>query len=100
MMELVPALKLGWFNGWILLAIEFLIQGFFLLIFPKPVVALFVIFLGICLAIGSWAALLMLLMSRLLQHFSILAEEAVCLQRYGQPYRLFMERVPRYFLFF
>jgi protein-S-isoprenylcysteine O-methyltransferase Ste14 len=187
MMELVPALNLGWLNGWILLAIEFLIQGFFLLIFPKPVVArlfdrsgwsvkqrgfliagkvfslacliliiftplkigssvfiiglivyaiglaglvaamlsfkdtpldqpvtkgvykisrhpqivaLFVIFLGICLAIGSWAALLMLVMSRLLQHFSILAEEEVCLQRYGEPYRLFMERVPRYFLFF
>lgn len=63
------------------------------------IVALFVLFLGICLAIGSWAAVLMLVMSRLLQHFSILAEEEVCLQRYGDPYREFMERVPRYFLF-
>jgi protein-S-isoprenylcysteine O-methyltransferase Ste14 len=42
----------------------------------------------------------MLLMSRLLQHFGILAEEEVCLKRYGEPYRVFMERVPRYFLFF
>ena len=39
MMELIPALKLGWLNGWILLVLEFSIQGFFLLIFPKAVVA-------------------------------------------------------------
>ena len=186
-MEIIPALKLGWLNGWILLVIEFLIQGFFLLIFPKAVVArlfdrsgwsvkqriflvagkvfslacltliiftplkfnssifivglivyaigldglviamlnfkdtppgqpvtkgvykisrhpqsvaIFIFILGICVAIGSWAALLMLVMSKLLQHFSILAEEEVCLQRYGESYRAFMERVPRYFLFF
>jgi protein-S-isoprenylcysteine O-methyltransferase Ste14 len=38
-MELSPTLELGWLNGWILLAIEFLIQGFLLLIFPKAVVS-------------------------------------------------------------
>ena len=38
-MELIPALELGWLNGWILLAFEFLIQGSLLLIFPKDVVA-------------------------------------------------------------
>jgi protein-S-isoprenylcysteine O-methyltransferase Ste14 len=186
-MELMPALELGWLNGWILLGVEYLIQGFLLLIFPRDVVArlfdrsgwnvkqrafliagkvfslvclvliiltplklhssvfaagillyaigltglvvamlnfkdtppdqpvtkgfykisrhpqivaLFVLFLGICLAIGSWAAVLTLVMSRLLQHFSILAEEEVCLQHYGKSYRDFMGRVPRYFLFF
>jgi protein-S-isoprenylcysteine O-methyltransferase Ste14 len=186
-MELLPALKLGWLNGWIPLVVEFLIEGFLLLIFPKDVVArlfdrsgwsvkqrvftiigkvfslaclaliiftplkinssafivglilytiglsglvtamfnfkdtpldqpvtkgvykisrhpqsvaIFIFLLGICVAIGSWAALFMLVMSKLLQHFSILAEEEVCLQRYGDSYRTFMERVPRYFLFF
>lgn len=186
-MELMPTLKLGWLNGWIMLAFEFLIQGSLLLVFPKDVVArlfdrsgwsqkqriftvigklfslaclvlvfltplkiesglfiaglaqyaiglaglvtamlnfkdtrpdqpvtkgvyrisrhpqivsLFVIFFGVCLAIGSWAALFMLAMSRLLQHFGILAEEEVCLKRYGEPYRAFMARVPRYLLFF
>jgi protein-S-isoprenylcysteine O-methyltransferase Ste14 len=64
------------------------------------ITALFVLFLGICMAIGSWAALLMIVMSRLLQHFSLLAEEEACLQRYGQLYRDYMARVPRYFLFF
>jgi protein-S-isoprenylcysteine O-methyltransferase Ste14 len=186
-MELMPALDIGWLNGWILLAFEFLIQGFLLLIFPKDVVsrlfdrsgwsvkqrgfliagkvfsiaclfliiftplkintsvfivgltvyatglaglviamvnfkdtpmdqpvmkgvykisrhpqivALFIIFLGICFAIGSWAAVFMLVMSRLLQHFSILAEEEVCSKRYGDSYRAYLEQVPRYFLFF
>jgi protein-S-isoprenylcysteine O-methyltransferase Ste14 len=186
-MELMPALELGWFNGWVLLAVDFLVQGFLLLIFPKEVVsrlfdrsgwsekqkiftvlgkvfslicliliiltplkinkklfkfglgifviglaglvvsmlnfkdtpmdqpvtkgvykisrhpqivALFMIFLGICLAIGSWAALFALLASKLLQHYGILAEEEVCLERYGESYRAYMQRVPRYFLFF
>ena len=38
-MKLIPALEIGWLNGWILLAFEFLIQGFLLLIFPKDVVS-------------------------------------------------------------
>lgn len=63
------------------------------------IVSLFFIFLGICLAIGSWAALLFLILSRLLQHFSILAEEEVCLKRYGASYRSYMSQIPRYFLF-
>jgi protein-S-isoprenylcysteine O-methyltransferase Ste14 len=186
-MELIPALELGWLNGWILLALEFLIQGFLLLIFPKDVVsrlfdrsgwnvkqrvftiigkvfslacliliiltplklnssvfivglilyviglaglvaamlnfkdtplnqpvtkgvykvsrhpqivALSILFLGICVAIDSWAALFMLVMSRLLQHFGILAEEEACLKQYGESYRVFLKRVPRYFLVF
>ncbi len=64
------------------------------------VAALFVIFFGICVAIGSWMALFMLVMSRAFQHFGILAEEEVCLKRYGESYRAYMRQVPRYFLFF
>ncbi len=63
------------------------------------IVAQFIFLLGICLAIGSWAALFSLVMSRTLQHFGILAEEEVCLKQYGEPYRTFMESVPRYLLF-
>jgi len=62
--------------------------------------SLFIIFLGVCMTIGSWPALLALLLSKLFQHFGILAEEQVCLKRYGESYRAYMERVPRYFLFF
>ena len=60
----------------------------------------FVALLGACIAIGSWAALLMLISSKALQHFGILAEEDVCLRQYGDSYRAYMERVPRYFIFF
>jgi protein-S-isoprenylcysteine O-methyltransferase Ste14 len=63
------------------------------------IVMLFVMFLGMCLAIGSWLALLALLTSRLLQHFGILAEEEACLEQYGESYRSYMKRVPRYILF-
>ena len=75
-------------------------KGLYTISRHPQIVALFVIFCGICLAIGSWIALLMLILSKVFQHFSILAEEEVCLKRYGDPYRQFMQRVPRYFLFF
>jgi len=186
-MELLPTLKIGWLNGWLLLALLGLTQWISFLVFPKEVVArlfdrsgwsrkqailtvigkLFglacviliiltplkvgtapltigivllalglvgmvkalldfkntpldqpvtrglyrisrhpqifmasVVLLGICIAIGSWLALFMLLLGRLFGHFSILAEEEVCLRQYGDAYRAYMARVPRYFLFF
>jgi protein-S-isoprenylcysteine O-methyltransferase Ste14 len=42
-------------------------------------VALFVLFFEICIANGSWIALLTLITSRVLQHHGILAEQEVCL---------------------
>jgi protein-S-isoprenylcysteine O-methyltransferase Ste14 len=60
----------------------------------------FVSLLGACLAVGSWPALLMLVLSRGLQHLGILAEEEACLRQYGDSYRAYMDGVPRYFLFF
>ena len=186
-MELVPTLKIGWLNGWILLCLLCLIEGFLLLVFPKDVVTrlfdrsgwdkkqrtftvigklfslacliliiltplkigssalvmgtilytlglvgliiaifnfrntplgqpvtvgfyrlsrhpqilmLFVLFMGICIAIGSWLELLMLMTSKLFQHLGILAEEDACLEQYGDSYRAYMKRVPRYLLFF
>jgi protein-S-isoprenylcysteine O-methyltransferase Ste14 len=64
------------------------------------IVSLFVVFVGICLAIGSWLALTVLVLSKVFQHLGIVAEEAACLAQYGEPYRAYLERVPRYFLFF
>lgn len=59
-----------------------------------------VVLLGGCIAIGSWSALLLLLTARLFSHFGILAEEEVCLRQYGDRYRAYMKRVPRYFVIF
>jgi protein-S-isoprenylcysteine O-methyltransferase Ste14 len=55
---------------------------------------------GMCLAIGSWAALLAAAITAVFAHFRLLAEEGTCLRQYGESYRAYMERVPRYFLFF
>ena len=58
------------------------------------------VILGGCVAIGSWSAMVMWLLARLFGHFGIMAEEEVCLQQYGDEYRAYMKRVPRYFIFF
>ena len=60
----------------------------------------FISFIGICVAIVSWSALFLQLVSCLFVHVRILAEEKACLQQYGDSYREYMKRVPRYFLFF
>jgi len=187
-MELLPALQIGWLNGWVLLVVLYSIFGLLLLVFPKEVVgrlydrsgwsrrqrvltligkllialvwfpliiftplkigtpvfvlgivvfalglAGFVVALfnfrntpldqpvtrglyrvsrhpqqfmllvwgvGISIAIGSWLAVLMLLLGLVFTHLKILVEEGTCLRQYGDSYRAYMERVPRYFLFF
>jgi len=38
-MELIPVFEIGWLNGWLLLALLYLIMGILLLTFPKYVVA-------------------------------------------------------------
>ena len=58
------------------------------------------VILGCTIAIGSWLALFLFVMARILLHANLIAEEEVCLREYGQAYRDYMARVPRYFLFF
>ena len=64
------------------------------------VAALSVAGLGMCIAIGSWAAVVAWMLSHLSSPLRILAEEKSCLRQYGDAYRSYMRRVPRYFLFF
>ena len=60
----------------------------------------FITFIGICIAIGSWIALFVQLLSSIFLHSRVLAEEKACLEYYGEEYQNYMKRVPRYFLFF
>lgn len=186
-MALLPTLRFGLFNGWLLAAIFYLAFGILLLIFPKPVVArlydrsgqngrrplrrilgvllflawlllailtplkpgspafvvgivvyalglagfvtalfnysstpiaqpvtaglyrvsrhpqqftLSLAFLGISSAMGSWPALALMAIGVIGAHVRVRAEEEACLQKYGESYRRYMERVPRYFLLF
>ena len=55
------------------------------------------VILGCTIAIGSWLALLLFVVARIFLHQNLVAEEEVCLQEYGEAYRSYMERVPRYF---
>jgi len=57
-------------------------------------------FIGISIAIGSWIALALIILGVIGAHNKILAEEKACLEQYGESYRDYMERIPRYFIFF
>jgi len=56
--------------------------------------------LGVSAASTSWALALFLIPFHFLQHKVVLAEEGYCVERYGEEYRKYTERVARYFLFF
>lgn len=56
--------------------------------------------LGACIAIGSWIALFVLILAKIPAHYITMAEEEFCIRKYGDSYREYMKRVPRYFLFF
>ncbi len=62
------------------------------------VLMLFISAFGICIAIGSWLVLFIIIISSLFLHYRDLAEEEACLERYGDSYRAYMKRVPRYLL--
>lgn len=55
--------------------------------------------LGICITIGSWLALFILIISKFCGHYRNIAEEEACMKQYGELYRFYMKRVPRYFKF-
>ena len=63
-------------------------------------VSLYVLFMGMTLIIGSWFNLILLGISMICAHFSILGEEAALKEQFGESYVEYMEKVPRYFLFF
>lgn len=58
------------------------------------------VLLGASIAIGSWAAVILWALGHLFGHWGILAEEEACLKQYGEPYRQYLQSVPRYFLLF
>jgi protein-S-isoprenylcysteine O-methyltransferase Ste14 len=62
--------------------------------------SIFISYIGICLCIGSWVALLILFIGHIFKHYSVLAEEEECVELYGEAYKKYMEKIPRYILFF
>ena len=66
---------------------------------PQIVMSSLVI-LGSCIAIGSWSAVAFWSAARIFEHMGILAGEEIGLKRYGDVYRTYMKKVPRYLIFF
>ena len=63
-------------------------------------IALYLLFLGMLLVVGTWIGLGFLLITIIFSHFTILAEERTLKKQYGESYVRYCEKVPRYFLFF
>jgi protein-S-isoprenylcysteine O-methyltransferase Ste14 len=60
----------------------------------------FAAWMGVAIALQSIVLALANISLFILMHFSNRIEERECLKAYGEPYRQYMEQVPRYFLFF
>jgi protein-S-isoprenylcysteine O-methyltransferase Ste14 len=60
---------------------------------------LFLVFLGSAIATRIWLYVGMVVIVGLIYHIQILDEEAACIKKYGESYREYMKRIPRYFLF-
>jgi len=56
----------------------------------------FLIFIGIGVASASWLFLLLTAIFIILQHILVGAEERWCLEKYGDVYREYMDRTPRW----
>ena len=67
---------------------------------PIYMTSSFLAWIGVGLATASWIIILTTTVGTLLMHNSVLAEERLCLAKYGEAYRKYMQKVPRYFLFF
>jgi protein-S-isoprenylcysteine O-methyltransferase Ste14 len=63
-------------------------------------VGLALVFIGAAFMSGIWFYVGIVLLVAVIYHLQILAEEQACLEQYGDRFRAYMDRVPRYFLFF
>ena len=57
---------------------------------------MFLIFIGIGITCASWIFLLLAMVLIILIHISVISEERQCLEKYGNVYREYMNRTPRW----
>ena len=74
-------------------------RGLYRVMLHPQALMFYVAFLGISLAIGSAPALSLTIVFSIFVHFRNLGEERACLEKYGDSYRAYIERVARYSLF-
>jgi len=57
---------------------------------------MFLAFLGIGIATASWLYMLLSVILLVISHFMVVIEERFCLEKYGDSYREYMNRTPRW----
>ena len=63
----------------------------------NPIYAFYnIIIMGIGIATVSWLILTLAVISIILNHYTILAEERYCFEKYSKSYRDYMNKTPRY----
>jgi protein-S-isoprenylcysteine O-methyltransferase Ste14 len=55
--------------------------------------------LGSAIATRIWLYIGMVIIVGFIYHIQILDEETACIEKYGDSYREYIKRIPRYFLF-
>jgi len=77
-----------------------IISGLYKISRNPQVITLFLVGLGTSLTIGSWTAVIVVVISIIFFHFRILGEEKRLTEQYGDSYLVYKKKVPRYFIFF
>jgi protein-S-isoprenylcysteine O-methyltransferase Ste14 len=62
-------------------------------------VGLVLVLAGAAIMTGIWLYLGIILVVAIIYHLQILAEEKACLEQYGDSFRAYMAKIPRYFWF-
>jgi protein-S-isoprenylcysteine O-methyltransferase Ste14 len=75
---------------------QLLTKGFYRISRHPIYVMVDVAWIGIGVATESWALLALIVLYMIVLHFLILAEERICLEKYGDVYREYMKKTPRY----
>ena len=79
---------------------QLMTNGFYRISRNPIYVSYYIAWIGVGVATASWVILTLAVLSVIVQHFLIMGEERICLEKYGESYREYMNGVPRYVLFF
>ena len=75
---------------------QLLTKGFYRISRHPIYVMVDIAWIGIGVATASWLLLALIVFYMIVLHFLILAEERICLEKYGDVYREYMKKTPRY----
>ena len=64
------------------------------------IMTLFLVSFGTSLMIGSWIAIIIIIVSAIFLHFRVLGEEKRLTKQYGDSFLEYKKKVPRYLIFF